>query len=157
MEDVIKYLTQGKGNWNYRLDTRLLTNFNQAMTFPVTKMWLQFIGTRIAPTLNVSNVNVFRVILLYVTALCQKAEVPEKVRKGASGSIEARLDGMISWMQETESVLQEFKRMNGLRTLNFPKDMFSLTPTHYDQEANFKEEGATQEYLRTVKEYEAAF
>ncbi|MBA0763090.1 hypothetical protein Gotri_012606 [Gossypium trilobum] len=65
MEDVMKYLTQGMGSWNYRQDTRLPTNFNQAIMFPVAKIWMQFIGTRIAPVLNVSNINVFQAILLY--------------------------------------------------------------------------------------------
>lgn len=65
MDSVIKYLSQDRGSWNNRLDTRLPTNFNQAIVFPVAKMWLQFIGKRIAPALNVSNINVFRVVLLY--------------------------------------------------------------------------------------------
>ncbi|MBA0553862.1 hypothetical protein Golob_013005, partial [Gossypium lobatum] len=41
------------------------TNFNQVIMFPVAKIWMQFIGTRIAPALNVSNINVFQAILLY--------------------------------------------------------------------------------------------
>ncbi|MBA0799633.1 hypothetical protein Gohar_010137 [Gossypium harknessii] len=49
MEDVIKYLTQGRGTQNRRLDTDLPTNFNQEITFPIAKIWVQFIGTRIAP------------------------------------------------------------------------------------------------------------
>ncbi|MBA0759780.1 hypothetical protein Gotri_022614 [Gossypium trilobum] len=57
MEDVIKYLTYGRGSWNYRSNTKLPTNFNQAIMFPVAKMWMQFIGIRIVPALNVSNVN----------------------------------------------------------------------------------------------------
>ncbi|KAH1031763.1 hypothetical protein J1N35_043937 [Gossypium stocksii] len=65
MENVTKYLTQGRGSWNYRLDTGLQTNFNKAIMFPIAKMWMQFIGTKIAPILNVSNINVFQVVLLY--------------------------------------------------------------------------------------------
>ncbi|MBA0791008.1 hypothetical protein Gohar_015616 [Gossypium harknessii] len=56
---------EGRGSWNYRPDTELPTNFNQAIMFLVAKMWMQLIGTRIAPALNVSNVSVFRAILLY--------------------------------------------------------------------------------------------
>ncbi|KAH1097975.1 hypothetical protein J1N35_014896 [Gossypium stocksii] len=40
MEDVIKYLTQGRGTWNYRLDMELPTNFNQAIIFSVAKIWM---------------------------------------------------------------------------------------------------------------------
>lgn len=57
MEEVIKFLTQGRGSWNYRPDTRSSSNFNQAVMFPVAKIWMQFLGTRIVLTLNVSNVN----------------------------------------------------------------------------------------------------
>ncbi|MBA0705426.1 hypothetical protein Golax_017618, partial [Gossypium laxum] len=42
-------------------DIELPMNFNQAIMFPIGKIWIQFIGTKIAPALNVSNVNVFQV------------------------------------------------------------------------------------------------
>lgn len=38
MKDVVRYLTQGRGTWNYRLDTTLPTNFNQVIMFLVAKM-----------------------------------------------------------------------------------------------------------------------
>ncbi|MBA0688334.1 hypothetical protein Goari_006133 [Gossypium aridum] len=39
MEDVIKYLTQGRGSWNYRPDTGIPTNFSQGDNGgPVSKM-----------------------------------------------------------------------------------------------------------------------
>ncbi|KAK5825338.1 hypothetical protein PVK06_020161 [Gossypium arboreum] len=59
MEDVTKYLTQDTSRWNYMADAELPTNFNQAIMFFVVKIWMQFISTRIALALNVSNVNVF--------------------------------------------------------------------------------------------------
>lgn len=73
MEDVVKFLTQGRGSWSYRPYNGLPTNFNQVIMFSIAKMWMQFIGIRIAPTLNVSiaptlnvsNINIFRVVLLY--------------------------------------------------------------------------------------------
>ncbi|MBA0585656.1 hypothetical protein Gorai_016424 [Gossypium raimondii] len=65
MDSIIKYLTENRGEWKYRSDISLPTNFNQAIMFPIVKMWMQFICTSIIPTLNVSNVNTFRAILLY--------------------------------------------------------------------------------------------
>ncbi|KAH1121674.1 hypothetical protein J1N35_004834 [Gossypium stocksii] len=66
-----------------------------------------------------------------------------KVKKGARGDIDAKLDGMIRWMQETGLLLQEFTRVNGLHAPNYPLDMFSPTSTHQDEKGNLEEEGAT--------------
>lgn len=38
MEDVVKYLTQGKRTWKYRQNTKLPTNFNQTIMFLVAKL-----------------------------------------------------------------------------------------------------------------------
>ncbi|MBA0620372.1 hypothetical protein Godav_006096, partial [Gossypium davidsonii] len=80
-----------------------------------------------------------------------------KVKKGASGTIEAKLDRMIRWMQEIGLVLQEFARMNWLCAPSYPLDMFKPTLTHQNEGANLEEKGATQEYPETKDEYEAAF
>ncbi|MBA0552065.1 hypothetical protein Golob_022907 [Gossypium lobatum] len=55
MESIIKYLTENRGEWNLLQDTGLPTNFNQAIMFPIAKMWMPFICTKITPTLNVSS------------------------------------------------------------------------------------------------------
>ncbi|MBA0638693.1 hypothetical protein Godav_024830 [Gossypium davidsonii] len=44
--------------------------FNQAIMFPEAKIWIEFVCTRIVPTLNVYNVNTFQAVLLY--AILQK-------------------------------------------------------------------------------------
>lgn len=59
MEEVIKFFMQGRGSQNYRPEIGSPFNFNQAIMLPIAKMWMQFLGTRIAPALNVSNVNTF--------------------------------------------------------------------------------------------------
>lgn len=59
MKEIIQFLTKGRGVWNYRPDINKPSNFNQAIMFSVAKMWMQFLSTRIAPALNVSNVNSF--------------------------------------------------------------------------------------------------
>jgi len=60
-------------------------------------------------------------------------------------------------MQETGLVLQEFARMNGLQSPNYPPYMFRQTLTHKVEGVNLEEEGAAQEYLRIEDEYEVAF
>ncbi|MBA0880362.1 hypothetical protein Goshw_001258 [Gossypium schwendimanii] len=40
MDDVVKYLTGGKGIWNHRADIELPTNFNQTIMFLIIKMWM---------------------------------------------------------------------------------------------------------------------
>lgn len=59
MDDVVKYLTKGRGKWIYKPYIWLSTNFNQEIMSSVAKMWMQFIGARITLALNVSNVNTF--------------------------------------------------------------------------------------------------
>ncbi|MBA0660608.1 hypothetical protein Goklo_012596 [Gossypium klotzschianum] len=141
MEDVIN-LTQGRSSWNYRLDTELPKNFNQAVMFLVAKMWMQFISTRIAPALNVFNVNVFQIVLLD-DILQRKQKDQSKVRKGTQRDIDAELDRMIRWMLETKPELQEFARMNGLHVLNYPPDMFRQTLTHQDEGVNLEEKSVS--------------
>ncbi|KAK5820029.1 hypothetical protein PVK06_025073 [Gossypium arboreum] len=80
-----------------------------------------------------------------------------KVRKGARRDMDAKLDEMIQWMQEIGTILQEFIRMNGLRTPSYPPNLFRLTLTHQDEGANLEEEGVAQEYPRTEDEYEVTF
>ncbi|MBA0754658.1 hypothetical protein Gogos_020566 [Gossypium gossypioides] len=83
MYNIIKFLKECRGEWKHRPNTDIHTSFNQAIMFPDPKMWMHFLCTRIASALNVSNVNTFRVVLLYVvlqkkqlvTALCKKAGV----------------------------------------------------------------------------------
>ncbi|MBA0637460.1 hypothetical protein Godav_000117 [Gossypium davidsonii] len=73
MDNIINYLTEGRGEWIYHPGTSTLTSFNQAIMFPNAKMWIQFVCTRIFTNLNLSNVNTCRAVLLY--AILQKNQV----------------------------------------------------------------------------------
>lgn len=79
MNDIVKYLNDGRGTWNHQPDIELLTNFNQAIMFSVIKMWMQFFSTRITPSMNVSNMNTFRAIFLY--GISQKKKKKEMYRQ----------------------------------------------------------------------------
>ncbi|MBA0679438.1 hypothetical protein Goari_011204 [Gossypium aridum] len=70
MDSIINFFTKGKGEWKYHAGTNITVFFHQAIMFPEAKIWIQFVYTRIMPTLNVSNINTFRAVLLY--AILQK-------------------------------------------------------------------------------------
>ncbi|KAH1046676.1 hypothetical protein J1N35_037460 [Gossypium stocksii] len=55
MDNIIKFLIERRGEWKCRPGTDIPTSFNQGIMFPKAKMWIQFLCTHIAPTLNVSN------------------------------------------------------------------------------------------------------
>ncbi|KAG8489241.1 hypothetical protein CXB51_017257 [Gossypium anomalum] len=38
MDSIVKYLIENRSEWKYRPDTRLPTNFNQAIMLPIAKM-----------------------------------------------------------------------------------------------------------------------
>lgn len=57
-------LTNGRGEWKHRSGTDIPTSFNQAIMFPMEKLCMQFLWTRITLALNISNVNTFRAILI---------------------------------------------------------------------------------------------
>lgn len=40
MDVIVKYLTQGRGIWNHKSDTKIPTNLNEAIMFPVAKIWM---------------------------------------------------------------------------------------------------------------------
>ncbi|MBA0787723.1 hypothetical protein Gotri_026238 [Gossypium trilobum] len=71
--NILKILKEGRGEWKHCPNTDIHTSFNQVIMFPYPKMWMNFLCTRIASALNVSNVNTFRVVLLYV--VLQKKQV----------------------------------------------------------------------------------
>ncbi|MBA0824961.1 hypothetical protein Goarm_021592 [Gossypium armourianum] len=65
MDNIINFFTEGMGEWKYRSSTNVLVSFHQAIMFPEAKIWIQFMCTKIVPTLNFSNINTFRAVLLY--------------------------------------------------------------------------------------------
>ncbi|KAH1031601.1 hypothetical protein J1N35_043775 [Gossypium stocksii] len=94
-----------------------------------------------------------------VLALLKKKEQSRRI-KGSRGSLEAKLDGMIKWMKEMRTMLQEFVRINGLPEPYYPPDMFGPIPTQHvgeGVEVDSEEEGPAQEYPRMENEYESTF
>ncbi|MBA0777932.1 hypothetical protein Gotri_005879 [Gossypium trilobum] len=49
MDNIINFLTKGRGEWKYRIGTNILVSFHQAIMFPEAKMWIQFVYTGIVP------------------------------------------------------------------------------------------------------------
>ncbi|MBA0555903.1 hypothetical protein Golob_026052 [Gossypium lobatum] len=96
MDSIIKYLIENRGEWKYRSDISLSTNFSQAIMFPIAKMWIQFICISITPTLNVSNVNTFQAILLY--GVLQKKQI--RIGKWIHQSMKRCISGQKVFAQE---------------------------------------------------------
>ncbi|MBA0828068.1 hypothetical protein Goarm_012792 [Gossypium armourianum] len=111
MDSIIKYLTENRGEWKYRSDIGLPTNFNQAIMFPIAKMWMQFICTSITPTLNVSNVNTFRAILLY--------EILQKKQIRIGKWIHQSMKRCVSGQKESGLIIQVFARENNIKVSNY--------------------------------------
>lgn len=45
MDNIINFLTKGRGEWKHRPGTDIPTSFNQEIMFPIAKMWMQFLCT----------------------------------------------------------------------------------------------------------------
>lgn len=57
MDNIFEYRIKGRGVWKHQPSTNVPLLFNQAIMFPIAKMWMQFICTQISPALNAFNVN----------------------------------------------------------------------------------------------------
>lgn len=72
MEGIINYLTEV-----WQVDSlcqyRSALKFNMVIKFPMAKMWMQFISSRLAPTHNASDVTTYREIILY--SILQRDEI----------------------------------------------------------------------------------
>ncbi|KAH1055811.1 hypothetical protein J1N35_033876 [Gossypium stocksii] len=42
IEKVLRFLTEGKEMWTYRIGTKILETFNQELMTPKTKIWMKF-------------------------------------------------------------------------------------------------------------------
>ncbi|MBA0787638.1 hypothetical protein Gotri_027495 [Gossypium trilobum] len=45
MDNIINFLTEGRGEWKYCIGTNIPISFHQAIMFPKAKMWIQFVCT----------------------------------------------------------------------------------------------------------------
>ncbi|MBA0803466.1 hypothetical protein Gohar_013675 [Gossypium harknessii] len=131
--NAVTTAVKGKGSWNYRPDTELPTNFNQAIMFPIAKMWMQFIGTRIAHALDVSNVKVFRVVLLY--GILQQKNLCRALDLSRDETVHAKPK---SWTFHPPSRNSSMSPSRGANEPNL---------THHDEGVNLEEESTAQEYL----------
>ncbi|MBA0845090.1 hypothetical protein Goarm_022746 [Gossypium armourianum] len=144
MDNIVNYLTEGRGVWKHRLGTDVPALFNQAIMFSIVKMWMQSLFTQITPTLNVSSVNTFRAILLYgilqkktdihrVMVLSHHEEMhkqPEdrglnvyticRASKKANKGLEPIPKGKYGCPREIGLVGQEFALQNGMQIAELP-------------------------------------
>ncbi|MBA0676874.1 hypothetical protein Goari_018322 [Gossypium aridum] len=66
MDMIIKVLTDGNGELKCHLRMDFPTLFSQVDLSSTAKKWLQFISSRIFPTVDMSNIDTFQATLLHV-------------------------------------------------------------------------------------------
>ncbi|MBA0837935.1 hypothetical protein Goarm_010045, partial [Gossypium armourianum] len=49
IEEILRFLTEGKEMWTYRMGTVIPETFNQELMTPKAKMWMKFVCSRIWP------------------------------------------------------------------------------------------------------------
>ncbi|MBA0869331.1 hypothetical protein Goshw_026970 [Gossypium schwendimanii] len=56
MEEIFKFLIEGKEVWTYQTGTTIPEIFNQALMMP-KKMWMKFVCSRIWPAVDLSDIS----------------------------------------------------------------------------------------------------
>ncbi|MBA0597687.1 hypothetical protein Gorai_007487, partial [Gossypium raimondii] len=54
MEEILRFLMDGKEMWTYKIGKRTPEAFNQELMIPKAKMWMKFVCSRILPTIEMS-------------------------------------------------------------------------------------------------------
>ncbi|MBA0855049.1 hypothetical protein Goshw_008510 [Gossypium schwendimanii] len=141
MEDVIKYLTPDRGTWNHRLDTSLPpTSIKAKVPMSENEQFMKPTRSIIRDSLHIKYV-----------------ELERKKIMNWNQRRKEKLD-------EMGLILQEFARLNCLRSPNYLPNIFSLESTYHDKEDEDEEEtlevkveGDTQDLPRLEDENEEPF
>ncbi|MBA0874172.1 hypothetical protein Goshw_012910 [Gossypium schwendimanii] len=64
-EEILRFLTEGKEMWIYRIGTTIPETFNQELMTPKAKMWMKFVCSRIYPTTEISEISLTQAIVTY--------------------------------------------------------------------------------------------
>lgn len=73
MDGIIDYLVERRGKWTRKANTQVLLKFSTTIMFPMAKMWVQFVYTRLAPIHNASNITTYRTVMHY--SILQKYKI----------------------------------------------------------------------------------
>lgn len=65
MERIIDYLMEAYGEWTHQANSKVPLKFSMTNMFSMAKKWMQFICTRLSPTLNAFDVPTYRAVMLY--------------------------------------------------------------------------------------------
>ncbi|MFQ6625978.1 hypothetical protein Gotur_005597 [Gossypium turneri] len=85
MEEIFRFLTEGKEVWTYQPGTTIPKMFNQALMTPKAKLWMKFVCPRIWPTYDLVDISLIQAILVSkkgtfflhpITESCKRAGVP---------------------------------------------------------------------------------
>ncbi|MBA0809235.1 hypothetical protein Gohar_024906 [Gossypium harknessii] len=73
IEEILRFLTEGKEMWTYRMGTVILDTFNQELMTPKAKMWMKFVCSRIWPITKMSKISPIQAIITY--GILQKKQI----------------------------------------------------------------------------------
>ncbi|KAK5811975.1 hypothetical protein PVK06_027368 [Gossypium arboreum] len=73
MEEILRFLMEGKEMWTYRIGTTIPETFNQELMTPRTKMWMRFFCSRIWPIVEMSEIGPIHAIITY--GILQKKQI----------------------------------------------------------------------------------
>ncbi|MBA0762948.1 hypothetical protein Gotri_012490 [Gossypium trilobum] len=66
MEEIFRFVTEGKEVWTYQPGTTIPKMFNQALMTPKAKIWMKFVCPRIWPTYDLVDISLIQAILVSV-------------------------------------------------------------------------------------------
>ncbi|MBA0624804.1 hypothetical protein Godav_010092 [Gossypium davidsonii] len=73
IEEILRFLTEGKEMWTYRMGTIIPEIFNQELITPKAKMWMKFVCSRIWPITKMSKISPIQAIITY--GILQKKQI----------------------------------------------------------------------------------
>lgn len=70
---IINYLIEDRCEWTRNANIEMPLKFNTVIKLLMTKLWMQFICTRLAHTHNASDITIYRAVMLY--AILKKEQI----------------------------------------------------------------------------------
>ncbi|MBA0866896.1 hypothetical protein Goshw_025429, partial [Gossypium schwendimanii] len=72
-EEILRFLTEGKEMWTYRIGIVIPETFNQELMTPKAKMWMKFVCLRIWHITKMSKISLIQAIITY--GILQKKQI----------------------------------------------------------------------------------
>ncbi|MBA0678097.1 hypothetical protein Goari_019459 [Gossypium aridum] len=73
MEEILRFLIEGKEMWTYQTGKEIPKTFNQELMTPKAKIWMKFVCSRIWPTIEMAKISSIQAIITY--GILQKKQI----------------------------------------------------------------------------------